>query len=241
MALKDFLVIVLAVFVILAAVKVFNLQVTIPYYHEPQLQETVVNTAPGSVAQSAGASRAGVSFPQLPDLANFAGKIVAFNNQTAFLLRDYVAPFCGDTICDVGETCTACNDCACNTLQVCSAESVCQLKEYCGDSVCTALENATSSCCLDCGCGEGTVCNEKTHTCIGQVRLSESQLNVSISAALSLPDFANYTLYGVFDDYYEHKAVNVVVLRCSGNPDFDCEGYVYIDANGEIIGTGHTN
>lgn len=238
MALRDVLVILVAVLVVTAAVKFSNLQVPL-LYEAPASQEVETSQVPSSVEQSANNLSQQIS-PSVFSNISTLGEYALDENNTEFAIVDYVAAVCGDEICNVNEDCNSCSDCACSASERCSDAGVCLARESCGDGVCTSVENSTRSCCTDCGCGQGTLCNENVPACLPIVQLSNATLNQSIAAALSLPEFRNYTFDSSYDDYYQDKVVKVVVLRCPGNPDFDCEGYVYLNSQGQVVGTSHT-
>ncbi len=233
MAFREIAVVVLIALVIVAGVKFTNLQVSIPIISQeqengaaPAQQETQQN---GSIP------------PQFLSPNASEERLAIDADNQSLVLTDYVDAECGDGICSVGEDCSSCGDCACGDNETCTDYGVCLEKEQCGDAVCTDLERASQTCCADCGCGENTLCNENVHACLPRVFLSPAKLNESIQAALALPEFADYVYTTSYDDYFEEQVVKAIVLRCPGEPQFHCEAYIYVNQNGEIISTEHTN
>ncbi len=229
---KSFLAIVLAALVLLAIVKLVDLKsVQVPFFSS-------FNESPDALDQIDPISQNRTPSSPIDNRSRLENASIV---DESLELVDYTVPSCGDGVCDAGETCSTCSDCACsNSSQLCSLGGICVEREVCGDIVCTSLERSTVSCCTDCNCSTGTLCNGNTQACMALVQLTPVKLNESIAAALLLPGLVNYTFYRAYDDYYGDKIVKVIALRCPGNPDFDCEAYVYVDASGRIIGTDHT-
>lgn len=234
MFLKNILVVVLLVLIIFAFVKLSNVQVP-STYRLPEQVQPVFYEAPSQVSpQNVSVPIAGIARPE-----NQISTVIAdFVNLDQ--ISDYVESRCGDSVCDASENCESCTDCACGGDERCSLGSICVQRELCRDDICTELERNTRSCCSDCNCSASTFCNENSQTCLARVQLTPLKINQSIEHVLSLPQFNRYTFYNVYDDYYENKVVKVIVLRCPGNTNFFCEGYVYLNATGAIIAMDHT-
>lgn len=75
-------------------------------------------------------------------------------------------PFCGNKICDKGETCISClQDCPCPTGQYCSQKSNGCASAVCGNKICEITESS-DNCCKDCSCYKpGEVCNITKNKC----------------------------------------------------------------------------
>lgn len=236
MKLETVLILFFVALALLAGVKLLNLDTNMPLYQQSASSGDNGLSNPFSISRINDSQPIGNT--SLTQVSELASALNADNESVA--LVDYIAPVCGDDICDADETCSTCSDCACSANQTCSGFGVCVANESCGDSVCTNAERSSRSCCTDCGCGANTLCNQNILACLPLAQLTPAKLNQSIQAALQLPGYGNYTYAGAYDDYYTDKVVKTIVLRCPGNPQFHCEAYVYVDASGTIVGSEHT-
>ncbi len=240
MNINSLLVIILLALAALALIKLTNVQQPAYLPTESSKEETIqspeqISAITQPTTKGNKTTTTTEPFSTGPELNTTTGQVVSLDE-----VPDYVASSCGDAKCNAGENCESCSDCACQNTERCSTGGICLAKEYCSDNICTELEKKSQSCCSDCKCSVNFLCNENTQACLQIVQVTQAKLNQTIQKALSLPEFVNYTFYETYDAYYNNDVAKVVVLRCPGNPDFDCEAYLYLNASGDVIATDHT-
>jgi hypothetical protein len=150
---------------------------------------------------------------------------------------------CGDGACDPGEKCGSCpQDCGCQNDSFCASDGTCTLRESCGDGACTAKENSDGNCCVDCGCSSDGVCNAFTGACTAPVKISDRDLNDTLSSTFKRYGMPAEALVEVRDSYYEDYAVKEIVFNCDmyGEYDFPCRIVLVVDGEGDIIAEYHT-
>ncbi len=136
--------------------------------------------------------------------------------------------YCGDGICDPNEGCNTCpQDCRCTSSQYCADNGVCYQKVLCGDNKCD--ESEKESCCLDCGCKNGNICNDFTGKCQAPITIAQEILNNIISNYSSEGEYI-----GMVDTYSGNESVKELMFNCTTEGEFvaPCEIFVFVYKNG---------
>lgn len=144
-------------------------------------------------------------------------------------------PICGNGVCELSEDCNSCEkDCGCKAEEYCDGTGICR-KEVCGDDVCSAKENATKACCVDCGCLLGEVCNKFTNLCQKEAKISETEIERIVNDYLTKNNITG-KIKGISDTYYQNQTIKQVTVDCRPeSATYLCAIILYIDESGTIL------
>ena len=147
--------------------------------------------------------------------------------------------FCGNGFADASERCDTCPaDYWCGAGEYCDNETgLCGKKEVCGDDNCTAAENRSRSCCGDCGCAGGLLCNEATMRCQQPANIPDHVMDAVLDDYLAR--HANYSLANVFDTFYAGVPVKAASFDCAHEYPA-CRTVLFIAANGTVLEEART-
>ncbi len=168
-------------------------------------------------------------------------QVVAWNGSQSFVVKEYMPPVCGDTVCEEGEDCASCpSDCACAAGNLCHAYlRACLSASKCGNGVCDSGESRV--CCTDCGCTHG-VCIPDSQKCVS-LPVSTKQSLTHIGA--QYVNASEYVLEEIHSGVHQGTPVFFLTFACTKNAAFEgmvypCETILVVDATGQVIEQMHS-
>ncbi|OIO27766.1 hypothetical protein COX86_03220 [Candidatus Micrarchaeota archaeon CG_4_10_14_0_2_um_filter_60_11] len=151
--------------------------------------------------------------------------------------------YCGDGSCDAPENCASCaSDCACGSRDQCNLTTgTCRARDACGDGVCSTLEGEGFSCCVDCGCTGGRLCDRYDNACVETEGLASD--DAASQAALGY--FAanathQYNVSLVLPYAFAGDLFKLVILDCVNVTEYACQAWVTVNSTGSVVSVSHT-
>ncbi len=243
MNLKEIFIIVLIGLVIMAGVKLINVEVVPPVF-QPFEEE-----AAGSISSTQETVSGGDLNESIASQSNASDVessfLSVFNEDGELVFEQYVEEVCGNSICAETEDCSTCaQDCGCNSTQTCSAYGVCVENEFCGDGI---VSDSEENCCIDAGCAQGQVCNEDLNICLRVAVPAPSAITIATSSFLARNN-NSYTVGEITDYVYDDVPVKKIRMQCNedlitgfGDEVYPCDVYLLIDSNGNLVDTLEPN
>ncbi|MBU4242108.1 MAG: hypothetical protein KKF52_02645 [Nanoarchaeota archaeon] len=142
---------------------------------------------------------------------------------------------CGDGTCTLTEDCRTCpSDCACSSDESCDSFGVCR-KAVCGDEICSEEEKSSNSCCEDCGCEDGKICNKVIQKCQEKIEVNEEIIENIVNKYLSENKIEG-KIKKTIDAYYKEQIIKKVTIDCGKKElPYPCEIILFINEKGEIV------
>jgi hypothetical protein len=126
-------------------------------------------------------------------------------------------------------------DCGCKADEYCDEIGICRKINVCGDGICSPEENRNQSCCEDCGCPPGKICNKYIQSCQDKATISEQEVMRIVDDYMTKNQIKGVVVE-IADAYYKDKIVKRVYIDCkTRDMPFPCCVILYINDEGEIL------